>query len=189
MPNFNSDELSSFKNSLYSHMKILRENFNVISLEVLPDKASPLYLVSNSGEPVSLFLPLDREIGLPSLLNGSWDVQKINFIKIATEGLKNLCLVDVGANIGLIARECLSFVDNIKTVFAYEPHPDNFNLLRKNLGGIQRVNLNLNNFGLGKESSTSQFFLDPANVGNYSLNVNAMPSEYSTTEIMIVSAK
>jgi hypothetical protein len=43
-------------------------------------------------------------------------------------------LVDVGANVGLFSRQCLSLTPRIATLYAYEPHSSNFSLVRKPRG-------------------------------------------------------
>ncbi|MDR3436956.1 FkbM family methyltransferase [Telmatospirillum sp.] len=187
----NENEMNTFTNQIAIYMKILKENYNVNYLSISPNKNSIFYLENDLKSPIDLHIPLDAGIGRGVLIRKSWDLPKINFIKLVTRETKSpLCLVDVGTNIGLITRECIGNVENIKTAYAYEPHPSNFSLLSKNFSGIERININLINAGLGKSNGTLNFYLDPDNAGNYSLNINAMPAnmECSSIKVEILSA-
>ena len=105
-------------------------------------------------------------IGRKILIDKSWDTVKQKFIKKITHNLsESLTLIDVGANIGLFSRQCLNILNNLNNIYLYEPHLYNFNLLKRNLSQIEKINFN--NFGLGKTDCIMDFFLDSNNIGNY----------------------
>lgn len=168
-------------------VRILRDSHRVCSLEVSPADSSPLFLRNDRGTPIKVHLPNDSVIGHFALLNQHWDIGKPKFVQhvAATVG-NHIVLVDVGANVGLFSRQSFSLSPGIAALHAYEPHPGNFDLLCRNLEGMERARLN--NFGLGNATSTLNFYLDPDNAGNYSLNVNAMPTRFERTSVAIVRA-
>jgi FkbM family methyltransferase len=182
-----NDVLNAFLGSIRLNMKILREAYQVQSLEISPEKSSLLYLENDSGTAFNLHLPSDAVIGATTLINKSWDASRLTFIEQTTKESKtSLCLVDVGANVGLFTRQCLHIQKNIKNAYVYEPHPGNFDLLQRNLREIKKIHFN--NAGLGPSNATMAFYLDPNNAGNYSLNSHAMSEEYATISVDILQA-
>jgi FkbM family methyltransferase len=169
-------------------VRMLRDRHQVFSLEVKPTDSSPLHLRDDHGAPINVHLPNDSVIGLFALLNKHWDISKPRFVEQVVSGVNDqVLLVDVGANVGLFSRQCLSLSPTITELYAYEPHPANFSLLCRNLQGVQKARLS--NFGLGRTTSTLDLYLDPDNSGNYSLNVNAMPKDFQRTSVDIVAAE
>src|SRR5271165_1324900 len=129
--------LRGFAGSLDLNVRILREFFEVQSLEVLPVEASALRIHDDSGAPISVHLPCDNVIGRAALLNKCWEISKPRFVQqVVRNAGHKVCLVDVGANVGLFSRQCLALVPEISALHAYEPHPYNFALLSRNLKGI-----------------------------------------------------
>lgn len=182
-----NDILKAFEGSLALTLKIMEEHFRVRSLVVEPDSTSPFFLLNDFSESNNLYLPVDRVIGRSALINKSWDIGKQKFISEVTKSNKvPLTLIDIGANIGLFSRQCLSSIANISNAYLFEPHPFNFSLLRKNFNGVERVFLN--NFALGPTSGSLNFYLDGENAGNYSFNKNAMPINFKEIVVPVHSA-
>jgi len=180
-------DLEAFSRSIDSNIRVLRNLYQVCSLEVRPVDPSSFYLRNDRGTSINLHLPNDNVIGLFAVLNKHWDISKPRFVEQVVAGVNDdILLVDVGANVGLFSRQCLSLIPAISALCAYEPHPSNFSLLCRNLSGVQKARLN--NFGLGSATSTLNFYLDPDNAGNYSVNVNAMPEKFESTSVEIVRA-
>jgi FkbM family methyltransferase len=181
-------DFDAFSRSIDSNIRILRDVYQVCSLEVRPIDSSSFCLRDDSGKIINLYLPSDNVIGLFALLNKHWDISKPRFVNQVVAGVKDdVVLVDVGANVGLFSRQCLSLTPRISALYAYEPHPSNFSLLCRNLGSVGKARLN--NFGLGSATSTLNFYIDPDNAGNYSLNVHAMPENFERTSVEIVKAE
>jgi len=176
--------LHAFAGSLELNLRILRDFFQVQSFEVLPADGSPLCIRDDSGAPLSVHLPSDNVIGRLALLNKCWDIAKPRFVQqVLRDAAPGVVLVDVGANVGLFARQSLACVPAIGSLYAYEPHPGNFSLLERNLRGISRAKLH--NVGLGRATSVLEFFIDPDNSGNYSLHVQAMPAQFDRVSVQI----
>jgi len=179
-----SDVLTAFQGSFKSNLKIMRDYYGLASLEVMPDRLSQLSLTVH-GKPSTIHLPSDSIVGASAFIDKSWDPLKPKlFAKVAESCADGIVLVDIGANVGLFSRQCLSLIPNIAAAFCYEPHPGNFELLTRNIGGVPNVNLFRK--GLSNTSGNLVFYEDPNNVGNYSLNPAAMPANYrqSTVEIL-----
>lgn len=79
--------------------------------------------------------------------------------------------VDVGANIG---DWTIFFAANNKnaSVYSFEPHPELFNVLKKNVEINHLNNITLHNFALGSKDSETYLNCDADNFGNNSLLEN-----------------
>jgi FkbM family methyltransferase len=166
---------------------MLSHLFQVRELVVYPEFTSPLYLVDQNKKPVNLHLPLDTYIGMETLLTKQYFPQTIRMMnEVIQSGEQSYALIDIGANIGLYARQSINIFKKIDKIFAYEPHPNNFSLLLKNLSNLKDVELNM--YGLGTQNAMLEFYLDPNNNGNYSLNKNAMSEMHGQINVDIKNA-
>jgi FkbM family methyltransferase len=182
-----NDLIRSFQGSLPINLKLLSNLFQVRELVIHPEDVSPLYLVDQNTRSVSLHLPLDTYIGMETLLTKKYFPQTIHMMnEVIQNGDQSYALIDIGANIGLYSRQCINIFKKIDKIFAYEPHPNNYSLLLKNLANINDVEANM--FGLGAENSNLEFYLDPHNNGNYSLNKNAMTETHGVIKVDIKNA-
>lgn len=178
--------LRAFQGSFPMNLKLMRELYGLRSLEVMPEASSPFHLV-HEGKPLPVHLPCDAVIGVHAFLMKSWDEGKPKFLMQFAQGLTDgAVLVDVGANVGLFSRQCLSLMPNLREVHCYEPHPGNHEMLQRNLGMLPHAHLV--NLGLSTESGAISFYEDPSNVGNYSLNLKAMPPVYRESKVEVVNA-
>ena len=166
--------VKTFQQSFGWNLKIMRSLYGLRSLEVFPEPGNSLYLASKNGD-IPLTLPADSCIGLNTFLEKQWDLRKVNFfVSIANNLGIELCLVDVGANVGLFSRQFASQSRLIKDAYLYEPHPENYNYLMRNLAEWE-IHPNLINAALSDVCGKLDFYEDPTNCGNYSLNINAIP--------------
>lgn len=145
----------------------------ILSIEIMPEKNTLFYNIDVNGNPVSLTLPTDSVIGKSAYENGSWDKDKIKYFTRCAKEFEKILLVDVGANIGLFSRQCIAAIENLDTIFVYEPHIANFNLLRRNLEN-SAIDIKLINAALSEHDGQEQFYEDTRNCGNYSLVKGAM---------------
>lgn len=177
--------MKAFQGSLDLNFQLLKEMCQAVSIEIIPDTSSPLYLLDDAKKPMSLFLPLDSVTGLTAITNKHWDPKKQLFLgRILEECNDNLYLVDVGANVGLFSRQCMNKLRNISQVVCYEPNPFNYELAVRNLGTLGRTEIN--NCGLSVGTGVVDFYQDRDNRGNSSLNQNAM---YQGFDIIKVEMK
>ncbi len=161
---------SKYKRSLHNQNIIdkLRDQ-KVIELSVLPPPESPLYLIEK-GVPLPLSFFPDDFIGNNILFYHCCNDPSLplSISNLAEKlSLQNVTLFDIGANIGLFSRQLKKLLGpRLQNINAFEPHPENFRILRKNLGPIQGVSLH--NFGLSNEDNIAELKIDTRNTGNYS---------------------
>ena len=178
-----------FRQSFGMNLKIMRSLYGLRSLELLPEQGSPLRLVAKNNRDIPLTLPADEVMGATTFLAKKWDLKKVNFfISLADAANADLCLVDVGANIGLFSRQFGSQFPRLREAFLYEPHPENFEYLKRNLADWQ-VKPILVNAALSDVSGKLDFYEDPSNCGNYSLNLDAMPDNKTQITVDVLVAQ
>ena len=78
-------------------------------------------------------------------------------------------VLDIGANVGVTALY-FSQIFPKADIFAFEPAPDNFTVLQKNIANCKRIRAF--NFALGASDATLELFAsdNPVNFGGYSLH-------------------
>lgn len=79
------------------------------------------------------------------------------------------CVMDVGANVGVTALYFSRIFPNA-AIYAFEPAPDNFAVLQKNVANCDRIRAF--NFALGAKDEMLELFAsdNPINFGGYSLH-------------------
>ena len=75
-------------------------------------------------------------------------------------------VVDVGAHIGFVTIMAANKVGSLGKVYAFEPEPGNFRLLKKNVGFNNFKNVVCHNLALGGKKGTGVLYLNPENSGN-----------------------
>lgn len=126
------------------------------------------------------------------MLNGHWQMQDPEFF---AEHIRNaqlgggVTLVDVGANIGLFARQLLAIIGPcVHSVWCYEPDPTNFELLNRNLtaaSGLHAIEA-----GLSKHEQRVPLYEDLGNSGNYSVYKAMMPAgESAVLDVALLSVE
>ena len=130
---------------------------------------------------------MDKSIGMKVFFDQCWDPRKVKFFQLIARNLDHdVTLVDVGANVGLFTRQCVSLLSDRGGAFCYEPSPLNFELLKRNLGGVERVRLF--NKGLSSRDGEMILYENPENTGAHTLNPDATENNYQTTSVKIVDA-
>lgn len=171
---------------VFYSLRNMRDVHGLTEIEFIPPDNSPLSMLSGNT-PIPLCLFPDEAIGLYTFVNKQWDRPKIDFFVSKANSYENICLVDVGANIGLFTRQLASMTSNISRAFCYEPLPRNFEMLSKNLE--RWPNAVLINAGLSNEIGTLEFYVDSSNTGGHSLNKSAVPAwDHSVTSVRVRKA-
>lgn len=165
------------------------KDHRISSIEIMPVLNDAFYTLDINGNSKSISLPTDGIIGKTTFENNCWDREKINFFHLHSQRYDKIVLVDVGANVGLFSRQCVSAMNNIQMIFAYEPQRVNFSLLQRNLTDIQVKTL-IVNAALSNKDEETILFEDQRNCGNYSLNKGAMwdHPEYKTSTVKVIDA-
>ena len=181
------DVYQAFNGLIGLNTKIMREYCQISIIELVPRSGSSLRLSSNPG--ASFRLPLDCVIAPSVIVGHAWDTETITLARGIIEGrIREAVLVDVGANIGLFARQMLNVAPEFRSTFLYEPHPENHGCLVHNMAPFPQAIIS--NVALGADAGVLDFHLDPINSGNYSLNPSAMPpgSAYTTMRVPVKDA-
>ncbi|WP_020174880.1 FkbM family methyltransferase [Methyloferula stellata] len=195
MPISIQDVYDSFIGSFRLEVKLLKEFCNVRNVEFQPKEGTGLFIPPRVGEGLSnearaCVVPLDYAIAPSAIATHSWDYFEIEFARrVIPPSLSGFTLIDIGANVGLFSRQMLAAFEQIQDVFLYEPDPENFAYLTRNLQAFP--NLKKNNYGLGLRDEKLEFYRDRTNSGNYSLNKSAMPQDdsFDKTTIEVKGAK
>jgi FkbM family methyltransferase len=162
-------------------LRLCREAFGLQMLQFLPREGSPLR-VNLQNQDWFVALVADGLMCPIVLKRHRWQVEELKFAQRVCTNTEPLTLVDVGANMGLFSRQLLAALPNIVEVFAYEPEAQNFGCLGFNLLPFQDK-VHAVCAALGNVTGTQDFYLDPTNSGNFSLNRAAMPSQHGATRV------
>jgi FkbM family methyltransferase len=137
----------------------------------------------------SLLLPDDQIISPEVRARAAWDLVNVEAFASHIRSGKSYTLVDIGANIGLFARQLEQRSDQLEHIICVEPEPNNFNALAYNLVGLgDRVALF--KLALGSADGEFEFFRDAENIGNYSLNPDAMRDRpFDTVSVPVRDAR
>ncbi|MBU3925958.1 FkbM family methyltransferase, partial [Patescibacteria group bacterium] len=80
-----------------------------------------------------------------------------------------MIFVDIGANIGYFSLVSAKLVGDQGQVYAFEPDPDNFNLLEKNIKANNYKNIIAVNKAVSNKSGKARLYLEPDNLCAHSL--------------------
>jgi len=110
---------------------------------------------------------LDPSDSLKLSINQSFEELETKLVKdIIKDGNT---IVDIGANIGYFTLIFARLVGEKGEVFAFEPEPNNFNLLKKNIEINNYKNVNLINKAASNKSGKIKLYIDDFNSGGHSL--------------------
>jgi FkbM family methyltransferase len=180
-----------------------REHISALQAEVAwrvaPETVNPrladsgaLYVLSEDG-PLGhsgefLLLPRDQVMSPSVRAHGVWDEENLTAFADKVKPGVEYTLVDVGANIGLFSRQMGRAVPAIERTLCIEPEPNNYRALSYNMAG-RPGGIELFNLALGAEDGAFTFYRDAENIGNYSLNPDAMRDRpHDTVEVKVRQA-
>ncbi len=78
------------------------------------------------------------------------------------------CVIDIGAHIGAFTVFAAKYAKHGQ-VYAYEPHPENFQLLKENIALNGLKNIQTFNLGVGGHNGESKLYIDEANNAGHSM--------------------
>lgn len=139
--------------------------------------------VSTDVQNWRMVLPTDDlEVSRQLFYNGVYDEPLVNVLREIIDGGQTIA--DVGSHIGFMTLVMAERVGSPGSVFALEPHPDNFHYLEENvrLNGYQD-RVECLNFGLSDEESTSELHIHPENKGAHSIVHPSPTRNESSVEI------
>lgn len=131
-------------------------------LSPLVDFLKPSYVVSHGNR---IFIDkTDQVLSLQLILTQNWEPYET---KIFLSKLKKgNVVVDIGAHIGYYTLLAAQAVGKTGTVFAFEPDPKNFALLKKNVKSNGYSNIVLMNKAVSNKTKKGTLFLNPTNSGD-----------------------
>jgi FkbM family methyltransferase len=127
--------------------------------------------LGNAGE--TFLLPHDEVMSPGVKAQAGWDFENLDAFAAHVQPDKIYTLIDIGANIGLFSRQLLRRVPTIQKILCVEPDPKNFNALKFNLAGLGN-RVSFFNLALSSADGEADLLRDDNNIGNYSLNSDAM---------------
>ena len=131
-----------------------------------PPLGSPLW---HQGRPVRL--PVDQVIAPLTLQAAQWELEELDFLRSHLSEDASWTLIDVGANVGLFARQVLAQLPQVGRALCYEPSPSNASCLRANLEGLPAE---IHTCALGAASADQVLYIEDGNAGNGSLLPEAL---------------
>jgi FkbM family methyltransferase len=104
---------------------------------------------------------------LPSLMNNTYEVLELELMESLLH--PGMIVVDVGANVGIHTSIAARSVAPHGTVYAFEPVPENFEILVGNLARNQLTNVVVEQLAIGDEVGRSTIYLEDHSIGTHSL--------------------
>jgi len=172
-------EKFDYMERMFNIHKILYEYADFINKSHISDitiKDGDVYfnLLSNGVEIKMACIPYDiTSVPFNFLDFGSYDADETKFLLDIVKD--NYVILDIGANLGWYTLNCLKTKKKV-TVFSFEPMPDIYSRLNRNLilNGLQTKNSF--NFGLSSVNGEIDFFFDTERCGASSM-VNLRDTE------------
>jgi FkbM family methyltransferase len=116
----------------------------------------------------SLLLLPGRDVTiLPSLMNNTYEVLELELLELLLQ--PGMTVVDVGANVGIHTSIAARSVAPQGTVYGFEPVPENYEILVRNLARNQLTNVVLEQLAIGNEVGRSTIYLEDRSIGTHSL--------------------
>jgi len=95
---------------------------------------------------------------------------------------------DVGANIGYFSLEFARSVGSEGKVLSFEPHPEIFQVLQRNVRRNNYKNISLFNQACGSEPGQTKLFFSTENEGNHKIVENSNSNNFALTEVVSLSS-
>ena len=115
---------------------------------------------------------LDPKDSLDLSLHGYYEKLETEFVK--REVKKGDVVIDIGANIGYYSLILAKIVGDKGKVFAFEPAPDNYSLLKKNIEINDYKNVVLENLAISDKNGNIELYLSQESMGWHRI----YPSKY-----------
>ena len=95
---------------------------------------------------------------------------------------------DVGANIGYFSLEFARSVGPEGKVLSFEPHPEIFRVLQRNIKRNKYKNIKPFNQACGSEPGQTKLFFSTENEGNHKIVENSNSNNFALTEVVTLSS-
>jgi FkbM family methyltransferase len=122
----------------------------------------------------TLLMPFDRIMYPATVAGSAWAEGMLEFVVQHIDPLRRYAVLDIGANVGLFTRQIALRLPGLTRFLCVEAEPGNFRALQYNVGQLLRDRVSLWNVALSDSDGEARLFRDTENIGNYSLNDDAM---------------
>jgi len=95
---------------------------------------------------------------------------------------------DVGANIGYFSLEFARSVGPEGKVLSFEPHPEIFEVLQRNIRRNKYKNIRLHNQACGASVGETKLFFSTENEGNHKIIENSNSNNFALTQVVTLSS-
>jgi FkbM family methyltransferase len=128
--------------------------------------------------------PQDIGVSLYLITEGTYEPRLTELLKRLIE--PGMVVVDGGANVGCFTLLAARLVSEAGRVYAFEPEPKNFGLLRRSLDLNGYANVTATRSALSNRAGTEELFLDASNLGNPSFQAANVPDRAGAVEVRTV---
>ena len=147
---------------------IKRVPLSVATYKFLYQCVSPRALVLATIQDNQMYVdPRDLIIARKLLADGVWEPYQTEVFKSSVK--KGMVVVDIGAHIGYYTLLAARLVGEQGKVFAFEPAPDNFALLWKNVNANGYTNVTLVQKAVSNRAGIAQLLLSSENPGHHQI--------------------
>lgn len=138
----------------------------------------------------ALLMPFDDTMYPAVARDGGWSLETLQFLEARVVASRPYVVVDIGANVGLFSRQTALRFPNVTRLVCVEPESSNFEALQYNLRGVLGERAELWNVALSDHEGLMEFYRDLENIGNYSLNDDAMRDRpFDTVQVQCVDTR
>lgn len=114
------------------------------------------------------------------------DYQIESYIKHGIRLKKGNTVFDVGANIGMFSLYCCELCKNEVDIYAFEPIPEIFQVLQKNVQRFNSDKINIYNFGISNRNEDTVIFDYFRNASGFSTMYPEKPEEFRKSVRLIM---
>lgn len=138
------------------------------------------YIKTNYAEVDGFKMILDKNDSLSLSINNTWEPFTSKIIKEYIK--KGDTVLDIGANIGYFTLIFSKLVGPSGNIYAFEPEPTNFSLLKNNLIINNITNVTLEQKAVSDQTKKTKLFLNKYNMGAHSLQDFSMQKSFVEVE-------
>lgn len=170
----------------FAFIRILKDDAGVLDVVIKRDCK-----LGKKGS--SLKLVQDDVIYWNVMSLGNWEPEESDFLAnritelLSNTDSKQVCLIDLGANTGLITRQTLLQLDETPAVLLVEPIERHVNCIKENLSIFNSTSVEILQMALGRQTGQVEIYSQFGNFGNSSLEISLIPDYQRISEVVPVS--
>lgn len=161
---------SDFINEMYKQHLVLNDfaqeikNTQVYKIEILNDEIIFSFNIENSDKKAKFYVDIadKRSTPIESFNFNAYEYYDSKMLFKLSHGCKTV--LDVGANLGWYSI-FLALVDDEKKIYSFEPIPETFSALKKNIALNKIDNIKTINLALSNEEKEIEMFYSPSLTG------------------------